>query len=174
MLLSVDPGIRGVGAAIFRDGHLYRCDYVRSPARAGAGPRECALVAWEVRTWVGTGTEIVTEIVFEWPRIYARGGGRSKGDPNDLRALCGVDGAVAAIFDRAESKFVEPAEWKGQKSHEAVETKVETALDAVEVAIWQAARDRAGKTLEHNVTDAVGIGLKALGRFERKRVFARD
>jgi hypothetical protein len=113
-------------------------------------------------------------LCFEWPRIYQRGDNRTKGDPNDLRPLWAVGGAIACRLSEFLPYTVEPAGWKGQLTHEAVEFRVEGRLDDAEAAVYKAALKAAGKTYGHNVTDAVGIGLYFVGRFDKQRVIHRD
>jgi len=46
--LAIDPGIRGVGAALFADGTLTKCAYIANPSLEGNGPLECVSMAYQV------------------------------------------------------------------------------------------------------------------------------
>ena len=175
-ILSIDPGIRGVGVAVWRHGRLHAAAWVQNPCSTGSGPREAAEAARAVH--VHCGLARLDTLVLEYPQIYSRGGGRTKGDPNDLLPLAAVDGALAALFPEAAVVYFTPSVWKGQvdkpKSvHEeyAIERRVRERLDESELLriVWPG-----NKKHRWDVVDALGVGLHHLGRFERKRVFARE
>ena len=186
MLLSVDPGIRGCGVAAFaldsypygadsRDvGALVRAAYVASPVTRGADVAACAAMAravvgfllddnrstWALAQW--------THLACEWPQVYTPG--KQKGDPNDLLALVGVSAAVAALLPHAAIHTYLPAQWGGQTPKEVKKQRVVSRLTSEEKAqIWLPAT----QSLQHNVFDAIGIGLHHTGRFERHRVLPR-
>jgi hypothetical protein len=176
-LLALDPGIRGCGVARFADDRLVWCAYVKNPMKKGTGPAACASMVGALLHLTTAGT--YDNIVVEWPRIYQRGGGKSKGDPNDLRDLCGVSAGLACYYRGLSISHVEPAEWKGQLPHEAVELRVLQHLSPQELGpdeleAYKEGLKSGGKTFGHNVTDAVGIGLHALGRFEPVRIIHRS
>jgi hypothetical protein len=101
--------------------------------------------------------------VVERPQVYTVG----KGDPNDLVPLAGIGAAFASRFDRF--KWYLPKEWKGQLPKGiAFEKRILDRLDTLEIAEIIPAG-----SLTHNIYDAIGIGLHHLGRFQRRRVFAR-
>jgi hypothetical protein len=170
ILLSVDPGIRGTGLAVFSgdDHRLFEATYLESPCTRGSGAAEAGTMASWVRGWI---TYDPTELALEWPRIYASRirAGDSPGDPNDLLALSGVDAALAALFWPAPATSYAPSDWKGQLTKEACHARIMTRLDSSEARIVSAATALA-KSKAHNVLDAIGIGLHHLGRLARKRV----
>lgn len=178
MMLSIDPGIRGVGAALWDGRALVRAEYVKNPFVIGNGPRESAAVAYAVHAWAMRNKVVgVTKIVLEYPQIYQREGGKTKGDPNHLLCLAAIDGAIAAVFTHADIEYFRPADWKGntckpENDEEYVITgRVKGRLDALECesVVWPTS-----KKLTYDVADAIGVGLHSLGRFERKRVYARE
>lgn len=176
VLLAIDPGVRGCGCAVFETGKLVACAYVRNLVKSGHGPFECASMAQAVMTWWETaafGRIFPPDVVVvEWPRIYQRGGGRTKGDPNDLLCLVAVDGALAVYFRTAKTLAVEPHQWKGSMPKTGVvEGRVRARLDAVETDALEAGVANLAASLRHNLFDGVGIGLFALGRFDRLRAF---
>jgi hypothetical protein len=167
-LLVNDPGIRGCGAARFEGDRLVRAAYVRNPHTHGNGIEECRAMARAVATWAGFN---VTHVVSERQRIYTLAK-QSKGgawrDPNDLLPLAGVGCALAAFLPGATAVGYFPDEWGGQVEKEVKNARALERLTPEERACIQDAG-----ALTHNILDAVGIGLHHLGRFKRRRVYAR-
>ena len=107
-LLAIDPGIRGCGAALFKNEKLISAAYVVNSVAAGSGPHECAQAARSVVEWVEWSLLAIDHpvapgrkrhqslgcLVLEWPQTYS--GRSSRGDTNKLFPLSGVDGALAA------------------------------------------------------------------------------
>ena len=147
MIIAIDPGVRMCGVALFHDsddgdpetraGRLYHARWV--PVR------NLHLFAHDA------------ELVVEMPRIY-RGSGQQKGDLNDLLDLATVVGYCEGIFHGSHRR-VFPAQWKGQVPKKIMNARVLSRLDDVEKAaiVSVGAKD-------HNILDAIGIGLWALGR----------
>ncbi|MEO9195847.1 MAG: hypothetical protein ABI445_19510 [Polyangia bacterium] len=165
-LISVDPGIRGCGVAIFNDAKLVSAAYVKNPRLAGGGPDACVDMAREVYAHFAAtfgGPFWSVDLAVEWPRVYASRirAGSSKGDPNDLLALCGVDAAVALILEPDETTAYAPSDWKGQLEKDTCHARIRSRLSPAELAVFESVRP---KSLAHNAWDAVGIGLHHLGR----------
>lgn len=171
-LLAVDPGLRCCGAALFKDGALVACDWVRGQNTGQDYARACASMARRVTEWSGP----VSAVAAEWPQVYAQG--KRGGDPNDLLPLAGVLGAVAAEIAGAEFRCYLPRQWKGtlpkRTDEERVmfKARVLARLSDEELRATRAV-SAAGHAWQHNVWDAVGIGLHHLGRFGAARVFPR-
>jgi len=175
-VLAVDPGTRGCGAAIFVDGVLLDAAYVANSVEKGSGPGECAAMAHMVCYW--TASTDLDVLVCEIPQIYSRSASQSKGDPNKIMPLFGVDAALAALYPLARVEYGVPSAWKGNipkpksaKEPYAIEARVRERLSSEEQK-----RIRKYGNVKHgyDVTDAIGIGLSFLGRFERRRVYARE
>lgn len=180
MILSIDPGTRGIGAALWCKAELLLAAYVPSPSDVGSGPRECADAARAVWAWAGrSGFGAPGDVLaVEWPQIYSRAGGKSKGDPNDLLPLAGVDSALAALFPSVEVHHFVPHAWKAgvPKPKSAAEEYIITRRVIARLSEVEQARVEWPGNKKHgwDVADALGIGLYHLGRYERKRVFARE
>lgn len=172
-LVAVDPSINRSGFAIFRDGMLIQAGYLTTP-NSGHVLDRAARMAQTILFVVG---EYVapseSELVFEWPKIYdARVRGKTKGqDPNDVLPLAAVGGALVPAF--RSSRIVVPREWKGQvpkpkskKAPYAITDRVRARLEPGEITVVASLPGS-----EWDAWDAIGIGLWALGRFDRKRVF---
>lgn len=177
--LSVDPGKRVCGCALWHGQQLLRATCVKS-GDDGEGPSTAAAMALAVFCWARgkclPSGELVTvdQLVLEYPQTY--GGRASRGDANDLIVVAAVDGALAALYSSSAIKHYVPHDWKGSiekpettKEEYPIKNMVEARLLPVELAgvDWT-------KNVKHSwdVADGIGVGLKALGRFERKRVYA--
>jgi hypothetical protein len=184
IVVAIDPGIRACGVAVFKDGILEKADHVQNIWGEGNQAMEARAMAREVRTFVegvlARQGGAVGELAVEWPRVYR--GAKSKGDNNDLLALAAVDTAVAAIFPDAEVYSYYPDEWKGQALKEVIAARVMARLSEYERdqivlhgrgTIEELAVGKLVGGRNHNTLDAIGIGLFHVGRFDRKRVFAR-
>jgi hypothetical protein len=158
VLLAVDPGLRGCGVALFDGGRLVRCAYVRG-SRDGQDAAAWAEMAGEVYAWGGADA---TRVVSEFPKVYSVG--KSKGDPEDLLQLAAVVGAISAHWgsEGITLEVVRPYQWKRQVPKDIMTSRIINLLDAQEGA--QARAGMPAKSYQHNVWDAIGIGLNALGR----------
>jgi len=162
-LLSVDPGVRGCGVALFSEQKLVNAAYVKNSVAESCGPKEALALAVAVATWSGP----INALALEVPQTYK---GRAKrGDANDLISLALVDGAIAGIFERVQIFSYFPSQWKGQvpKPKRAgedyiIEARVRKRLspDELERVNWPNAWK-----LCMDVSDAIGIGLTALSRW---------
>ena len=184
-MLSVDPGTRCSGAALWFNGRLYAAAPIVNLLTKGSGPRECAYVAQQIWRWVEAQISMVVPsypatVVCEYPQIYQRAGGKSKADPNNQLPLACIDGALAAYFPAAQIVVANPHDWKGgvekpKKVSEPypIESKVRSRLLPEEIIAFEKHWPKNGKH-SWDLTDAVGVGLHALGRFERVRALARE
>lgn len=167
-LLTIDPGINGCGVASFIDERLAYATYVKNPCpKDSPMPERVAKMVNAVVGCVIRGT--LDSVVVEVPQIYTRT--KSKGDPNDLIPLAGISYGLAAAFYAREGVIAHqylPREWKGNVDADLMIERIKGRLSPAELAVCT------GPTyLLHNVYDAVGIGLKYLGRLEPKRVISR-
>lgn len=189
LLAAVDPGLERCGLAIFEHGKLIDTALItanpKPPAMAGEVERAQAVATATIRRFVacspseGTvvGALVGARLVVEWPRIYMPG--KSKGAGRDILVLACVDGALAALAASrgAVVTQVTPDTWKGQLLDKLMMGRVigtgaaDDRLSPPERLIAVSALDGIAASLRHNVIDAIGIGLYALGRFEPRREF---
>jgi hypothetical protein len=168
-VLAVDPSLRSTGVALFHDGKLVAAARLGGFDTGGLGKR-CYRVAHSIRLWWHEHqppVPCVPTLVFEWPQIYRAS--KSKGDPNDLVPLAGIGMALAGMLD-VDPVTPTPAEWAGQlkkftngdvgRSPRAI--RISSRLTQNELCHWQN---------QHDVIDAIGLGLWYLGRLAPKRVF---
>lgn len=159
MVLSYDPGLRQSGLGVFKDGVLVYATLVRSPVKKERdGAAWCAMGAAvkESLMWAG-GIVSVDVLVSEIPQVYW---GKRGGNADDLIQLAGVVGAVAHAIPHSEFKAYRPREWKGNVKAEVMLERIEARLSEDEAQSIV----KCPASLRHNVLDAVGIGLKYLGR----------
>lgn len=165
-LLAIDPGLRGVGLAKFSDGLLYWAGYIRNPDKKGRGPAAWDAMLREAANFVDdVATAGLVELAVELPRVYPK----MKTDPNDLIDLAGVLGCLVANcysqkpagykFNPVKITTYAPSDWKGQVPKDIMNARVWAKLSDDEKSSVQ----RVGAK-DHNTLDAIGIGLKALGR----------
>lgn len=169
VVVSLDPGIRACGIAVWRGEQLARADLVKNPVTKGLDGHAMQSMVSAITHWLGAEESVSTAVV-EFPKVYQRT--RSKGDPNDLTVLAGVSMGFACAVRPGVVLRVFPSDWKGQMPEEATTARVRTRLDLFEAQCLKNAEERA-KSLAHNVVDAVGVGLWALGRFDRRRSVPR-
>lgn len=175
MILAIDPGKRAVGCALFADSHdLISAALVEGAAKVFRdGPEVWQRTAEAVGAWVENLRSMVDSVAFERPGAY---GADLPSRTLQLQDLVAVDAWVCALFPLAKHVQFFPREWEGAvkrpkdwREPDPVIQRVKGRLTPDELARVQLpAPSRA-----HNVWDAVGIGLKAVGRFERKRYYGR-
>lgn len=158
-LLCVDPGLRGCGVAMFKEGTLVEAAYVKNPVESGRGYAAHAALGRAVCK----SHSIAHRVVIEHPRVYP-GSAQQKGDLNDLLDVVAVGAAVATFAHAAEVATVFPSDWKGQVPKETMTERIRRSLTDAE----RAAIQKCPASLMHNVLDACGIGLHALGRLNKK------
>jgi hypothetical protein len=158
VLLAIDPGKHHAGAALFDErGRLFRVAKLK--ARSKNPAQACKDLGDEAIRLVGLIP--VDKIVCEKPSFWRSGGMR--GDPNDILDLMATNGAIFDAVPADEREYVPVTSWKGQvpkpkKGQEyIVERRVRKRLSEPEAALL-------GEKPDHNVVDAIGIGLWTLQR----------
>jgi hypothetical protein len=137
-LLAIDPGI-DTGWALFNDALL-----------------SCG---------VGNPPEIYrARVVIERPQVYLAS--KSKGDPNDLITLAIQVGRYWEQYERAGDsvRTFLPREWKGQVPKDIQAGRILAKLSAQEQDVVANYGRMVNKGKHHNMMDAIGLGLFALGR----------
>lgn len=173
LTLAVDPGLDGLGCALFRDHELLQAWYSPGPSRKRAnrasrdgdgglarGPKVWRDVANSIAWLRDDESTSPDRVVVELMKVYAGRGGFGK-DPADLLELAGVNGAVVASFPDAEIGGVLARDWKGQ---------VPKKIMLGRIRDWLARRSWGDRVLvyepepalTHNAIDAAGLGMVAL------------
>lgn len=111
---------------------------------------------------VGVAAEHRGAVFMEIPRIYPGSPVRQ----NDLIDLTAAGMGVAAKLtnDRVAVKTVEPAQWKGQAPKEVIRKRIKRLLTQSERMRLDLCLKYVKKSLQHNLYDAIGIGLYSLKR----------
>jgi hypothetical protein len=197
-LIAVDPSVNSPGVSLFRFGKLVACTRVgiaSSVADLPIGQRYMRvgmlIAAWWQETCDDvdgvTHNHVVRTVCYEHPKWLSEAAGKTKGNPNDLAGLVGV-GQSFATFMACHNAHVGqrppelltpyPDEWTGQVP-KTVKTpkgnkipknpwesprgeRIRSRLEASELAVAPA---------QHDAIDSIGLGLHALGRYERVRIF---
>ncbi len=179
-LLSMDPGTRGCGVALFNSiGRLHAATYLPNRMTVGRRLDSCITMAKDVFLWAsqrGAGAE---SVACEVPRSY--NAGNQKGPQDDLIDLAMVSAAVAGMFHYSKVLTYYPQEWKGSVKAETFLRRIISRLDEGEKAVIELVMARKAlddvpdsDSLDHNTLDAIGIGLHYLGRMAPVRQYARD
>lgn len=164
-LISIDCGVRGCGVALFLDGALHAATYVRNPVRRGQHAGSAQAMAREVAYYCKEFRPNVLAIeTMQWYDATSQ-----LGDQNDLGGVQLVAGAIIGKLNLLTTSYL-PREWKGSIDGD---TCTERIIERLSVNEKQAFA-HVSESVDHNGWDGVGIGLKHLGRFEPRRVFARE
>lgn len=172
-LYAVDPGVRCLGGAFFGSGVLKRGWIVRNPKGDGSlsdHMRMVRLYRDSIFSDLAPGAAKFDyfqscHLAIEVPQVYRAS--KQIGDQNDLINLAIVAGGVAGLFEPELVFRYYPREWKAQVDPEVSNQRVLERLTPEELE----ALEDVPASLRHNMLDAVGIGLKRLGRFEPRKVF---
>lgn len=192
-ILAVDPGLIAPACALFRDGVLVVAGPVKIPRALAKLDliERCREVAKLIRVWYVSNSEdesvaadadlegrheeagkirrnATLHLVVERPQIYRAS--KSKGDPNDLPPMVGIDAALATLLDCPVTSYL-PREWIGGTS------KVETGdpwKSPRGARVWdRLSAEERGRVVDvtHDTVDSLGIGLRYLGRFTPRSVY---
>jgi hypothetical protein len=165
MLLAIDPGKWKAGAALFDDDNqLVAAKLLSSRSK---NPAQAAKEIGDAAAWFCTGE--VDIIACEMPNIRKRS--RQKGDPNDLLYLTLINGAVFTAVEAESRELVPVNDWKGSVEKEIMHRRILgewpegfEPLVSLSPKVTPQERKLLGDKPDHNVLDAVGIGLWKLRR----------
>lgn len=162
-LLAVDPGKLTCGVALFLSRKLRATAFLKA--------ENTFLLGRAVEDWTREAQQrfllpdVVDQLVTEGQQVY---GGRSA-DPNDLLPLAYLCGAVHVRIRAHQTLMPLPREWKGSLKKEIFTKQILLRLHKDELCIINETKCPASKL--HNVIDAAGLGLWALGSLRSERVF---
>lgn len=169
LFVAIDPGLKGCGVAIFRDGTLTWCGCARF--RKSSGPRQWVSMAEEVVNVVEreAGTTTIFSLAIE--RMETRRKGKKSGSSkihDDLFQLTHVAGAIFALLDWERAFSVRPSNWTKSPKHVNYE-KAKTILDNEGAGEYDVLVEGVNSTIKkhmYEVSDAACIGLFCLRRFK--------
>ena len=169
LLVSIDPGLRLCGLAIFTDGVLTTAVLVKAWEKL-EGPEAYRTMAQAIQATV---RDVPTAVAIETPQQYHG----SPAPRSRVQALEGVVGAIAAVFAPYGPTVVHylPREWKGQLPKPVAFQRVLGRLSVEELNVEPRLLDvkLAPTSQWGHVVDAVGIGLHHLGRLGTVRAGGR-
>lgn len=149
ILLAVDPAKKATGWAYFLSNRLHECGLVREKTVPGMIEK----LRFELASLDPD------DVVVEGQRVVERRRERKQ----DLIDVALVAGSVLGMFASSAKLHdpIMPEVWKGQTPKDICGRRVLQVLLPQE----KAAIVSVPESLEHNVLDAIGIGLYHLGRF---------
>lgn len=161
VLVSVDPGVRNAGLAVFRDGVLVDVKFIFHDN--GIGPAQIVGMARELFEETPGAHKIVVE------RMNFRAG-RSDA-ATDLMDVMAVVGAYLGLLGNSAGdavggwiEFAEPSEWTSGRPKAQNHARIRSRLSEEEKTALEAGLYRCPKANHKELLDAVGIGLYALKR----------
>lgn len=184
LLVTLDPAT-DTGAALFVNGTLRATALLRSKSKAGSGMlgtpiSRAEVVGTQLQDWLwthgpdfGVNEHRILHVAYEWPQIYARGSkSKTKGDPNNMLMLAAIaTGAVLALRKVAHVQSAipyKPADWIGQLPKDTDRPADESPRgQLIARNLYPHETVVARNQLQHDVWDAIGIGLFHLGRLKR-------
>lgn len=177
-LLCIDPGLRDVGLAVFSPlGRLLRAGLARSSCKAPTrGPVAWQAAAMAAKAWYYKKDALGERGAFGDPFALIVEGQminfeRTK-DPNDVLQCNGAAGAMTMIFPDVPVIGVErPENWKGSIPKADMTARIQSRLSESPEELARV--EPCAASLQHNILDAVGIGLWYFGRLQARRVIAR-
>lgn len=165
MLLAIDPSIRCAGWALFK------VSGGRELVAAGTVDQSSdEVMSFRVANFLARFEDqsnwplaCVTDVVLEFPQVYP---GSQEENPNDLMPLAAQAGAILYAFGHQRVTLVAPRDWKGNVEKHAHNERVLGRLSPAELArVPTQARSRK-YPYNHNMVDAIGIGLHHQGKLE--------
>jgi hypothetical protein len=166
IVLAIDPGLQACGTALFKNADLVAAAWVKAPFPVKNEPNGWRAMAQTVGTWADrhvNGFSTITTVAFEQPGAYRTD---TPSSTLILQGLLAIDVWICALYPDAQYIRYFPRDWKGTISPEIICQRAWDRLGPLE----QAKVVLPCKSRAHNVLDAIGIGLKAVGRFELARV----
>lgn len=161
ILAAVDPGLRHTGVSFWADGVLTGAMLVKNTEAKLRGPPAWLAMAREVQAQYPLGLDtLVVELQQRDRRNF---------NPDDLYQVAGVTGALVGMYDGRCTDVVGyyPREWsRVEKGIRHTRLKQPGVLTNAE---WTTV-EKCAKNLEHNLLDAVCLGLFHLKRvgYERR------
>lgn len=162
-LLAIDPGLRCVGVALFKDGVLVRAGAVRGPPPPVRGPAVWSLLAQAVESWLERVQTVPPVrhplldpgiLVVETMRYDH---GSKKGSAEDLLEVQAVGAAVVGRLAGWSAHEAPAHVWKGQTPRDIFAARVEKDLRA-DPAEWVKVEVPSRATELNDAMHAVGIG----------------
>lgn len=141
LILSLDPGVRKIGACLWRDEALEEARLVRSSSPEG--------FRQELSSWLTAVDAVVCESM-----AYSV---KRTPNPQDLIRVQTMGAYLAGAAPRASFTLYSPKKWKGSVPKKIHHKRIDAELSEQERSLMPS------KAI-HDVWDACGLGLYHLGR----------
>ena len=173
-LIAIDPGVHSMAVAVFESGGLL-LEAWNEESKSVFLTNVKLSVAEQVERWGSPSLRLINRLqragmnspIYSERQVSYAGVKGMKIDPNDLIDLSMCTGAFTGALCVEMSStltLVEPAEWKAQVPKDVTRRRIEALLTPSE----KEGIKKGGEM--HNVYDAIGIGLFALGRAKKGMV----
>jgi hypothetical protein len=164
ILVSFDPGLREMGVAMFRGGHLDSAGLLRGEADTSVRDVEASrAMAQSFDDWLSDALladERPDHFAYEKMKHYSKS---PKANVDDLFQLVGVSHACLRAYEAPVSP-IKPGTWTSGRPKDINHQRIDRRLDTEEGdALAHAVKNLPEGDHEH-VYDAVGIGLYELKR----------
>ncbi len=155
LIAAIDPGKNHTALALFERTHDRGAEYLRGwLIPSGTYPDGLRYLAADVSC-----------VVMELPQVYP---GARQNDPNDLIAVAYAGGVVSGYFGpQVLRETLSPSAWKGQVPKEVTQLRLLGTLHQIELGRLENDLQGIPCHLQHNLFDAIGLGLVACGRQSR-------
>ena len=171
-LIAIDPGVHSMAIAVFHDDGTLVDAWNEATPMYSVDDFSRMLEGWgspSVRlvNRLQSHVRLETNRVVGERQVVYPGAKGLKTNPNDLLDLAMCAGAffsTLCVDMQAQLTVVEPAEWKAQVPKDITRKRIEGLLTTSEKVNIK----KGGEM--HNVYDAIGIGLFALGRAKKGMV----
>ena len=162
IILSIDPGKWVLPWCIWDDNELVRCGLSQLEKHPRPKPENIAHYhASYIPEWVFDRVYI-EQLSLNSGRDNSRGKAIATG--NDLLMLTSVAALVAGHLN-APVTYLPVNTWKGSAPKLVTQNRVKATLTARELEVFALGLTGVKKSLHHNLYDAAGIGLYAVGRY---------
>lgn len=171
ILLAVDPGLLHPAAALFDNGELQKASRVKIPKGITTKTpilERCQAIALAILDYVNVIPDRGDIICTEYPQIYTQD--KSKGDPNQLIPLACIGACLSGLCCNAKILSPKPKDWTGNVP-KADSGDPWDSPRGQRIFSRLSVDERSRIIVSHDSLDSVGIGLWALGRFDRRRVY---
>lgn len=143
-VLAIDPGVKASAWALFEGGRL-----ISRGKLATADLRQPPVIPY---------LHPLMSVLIECPQVYTHGPQAAPGDLIDLAMIVGRLTQTFISMGHSVVGVVLPRDWKGQVPKATHHARMTEALTDSEVSLLS--------RVDHNVRDAVCLGLWFLGRFK--------
>lgn len=158
---AIDPGVHHCGVAYYAKGVLKAAALVKKTNPNSVGYEGALDLAAATSTWARKLSHRAELVIVERMRVYP--GARAE-NPNDLLDVCAAASSIASILVQSQACRIESLfafTWKGNVPKKIMTNRIKERLTTDEMLAVDLS---CGRTLAHNVFDAIGIGLWKAGR----------